>query len=374
FSMTTSGDYYMKKSLLALAVLGAFAGVAQAQTNVTLYGSIDAGLRRVDKANAAGDSRWTMGSNGTFQSNRIGFKGVEDLGGGLNAHFTLESGFNSGTGAFDNTTNQLFQRTASVGLGGAWGSVDLGRQYTVAYRTTAVYDPFNYKFTTLIPVSGLALSGSRLNNDVQGTAVFGPVTARAEYALGEVAGSTSAGSTKAIGATFASGPFSAGAAYSKRSAAPIATGASITTALNSTDGKNWTVGGAFATGPFRVAAGYMDEKLEPIGISIKNKSYWAGGSYNFTEAMALTAGYYRFKTTPTGFAEGKRDLFIIGGTYAVSKRTNFYLDVDRNKFTGSGVTASSTAGTGLTPISSSSIAGAGVDKAVGVSVGINHVF
>jgi predicted porin len=195
-----------------------------------------------------------------------------------------------------------------------------------------------------------------LNNDVQGTAVFGPVTGRLEYALGEVAGSTSAGSTKAIGATFASGPFSAGAAYTKRSAtlaAPIVP-----------DGKNWTVGGAFATGPFRVAAGYMDEKLEPTAGTTKNKSYWAGGSYNFTEAMALTAGYYRFKTTPTILAEGKRDLFIIGGTYAISKRTNFYADVDRNKFTGSAV-ATTTSGT---------FANSGVDKAVGVSVGINHVF
>ncbi|HEV7454962.1 MAG TPA: porin [Candidatus Saccharimonadales bacterium] len=346
--MTTSGDYYMKKSLLALAVLGAFAGVAQAQTNVTLYGSIDAGLRRVDKVNAAGDSRITMSSNGTFQSNRIGFKGVEDLGGGLNAHFNLETGFNSGNGTFDNTAGMLFNRAANVGIGGAWGSLDLGRQYTVAYKTTAVYDPFNYKYTSLIPLSGLALSGSRLNNDIQGTAVFGPVTARAEYALGEVAGSTSAGSTKAIGATFASGPFSAGAAYSKRSA--TLTGTIVP------DGKNWTVGGAFATGPFRVAAGYMDEKLEPTAGTTKNKSYWAGGSYNFTEALALTAGYYRFKTTPTVVAEGKRDLFIIGGTYAISKRTNFYADVDRNKFTGAAL-----------PF-------AGVDKQLGISVGVNHVF
>jgi predicted porin len=304
-----------------------------------------------------------MSSNGTYSSNRLGFKGVEDLGGGLNAHFTLESGFNSGNGALD-ATSTLFNRTASVGLGGAWGAVDLGRQYTVAYRTTAVYDPFNYKFTTLIPVSGLALSGSRLNNDVQGTAVFGPVTARAEYALGEVAGSTSAGSTKAIGATFVSGPFSAGAAYSKRSAnIPSATVTLVP------DGKNWTVGGAFATGPFRVAAGYMDEKIEPLVGTTKNKSYWVGGSYNFTEAMALTAGYYKFKTTPTGAADGKRDLLIIGGTYAVSKRTNFYVDVDRNKFTGSAIATATLAG-GAAP----AFVNTGVDKAVGVSVGINHVF
>jgi predicted porin len=348
--MTTSGDYYMKKSLLALAVLGAFAGVAQAQSNVTLYGSIDAGLRRVDKVaipSGGTGAQLRMSSNGTYSSNRLGFKGVEDLGGGLNAHFTLESGFNSGNGTFDNTSNMLFNRAANVGIGGAWGSVDLGRQYTVAYKTVAVYDPFNYKFTSFIPLSGIALSGSRLNNDIQGTAVFGPVTARAEYALGEVAGSTGAGSTRAIGATFVSGPFSAGAAYSKRNASTVAPVV--------TDGKNWTVGGAFATGPFRVALGYMDEKLEPVGGTQKNKNVWGGGSYNFTEALALTAAYYQFKNTPTGTAEGKRDLIVIGGTYALSKRTNFYADVDRLKFTGAAIVP-------------------GIEQQTSFSVGINHVF
>jgi predicted porin len=107
----------------------------------------------------------------------------------------------------------------------------------------------------------------------------------------------------------------------------------------------------------------MDEKLEPTVGTTKNKSYWVGGSYNFTEAMALTAGYYRFKATPTILAEGKRDLLIIGGTYAVSKRTNFYVDVDRNKFTGSAIAATT-----------GNLAGNGVDKATGFSVGINHVF
>src|SRR4026207_2440313 len=93
----------MKKSLLALAVLGAFAGVAQAQTSVTIYGSFDAGVRTAQDQNANGNSRTTRSSTGTYNSNRLGFKGVEDLGGGLNAHFPLKSAFNSGTGAADTT-------------------------------------------------------------------------------------------------------------------------------------------------------------------------------------------------------------------------------------------------------------------------------
>ena len=129
----------MKKSLAAVAALGAAAGMAQAQTNVSIYGSFDAGVRTQDHVSSSGNSRTTMGSTGTYNSNRLGFKGIEELGGGLNAHFTLESAFNSGTGATDAT--RFFGRSAFVGLGGQWGSLDLGRQYTVAYRTVGTYDP-----------------------------------------------------------------------------------------------------------------------------------------------------------------------------------------------------------------------------------------
>ena len=69
----------MKKSLLALAVLGAFASAAQAQSAVTIYGSFDGGVRYKTNVNAAGDNLTTVGSTGTYNSNRIGFRGVEDL-------------------------------------------------------------------------------------------------------------------------------------------------------------------------------------------------------------------------------------------------------------------------------------------------------
>jgi len=216
----------MKKSLLALAILSAFASAASAQSTVTVYGTFDGGVRSVSNVNAAGDSVLTMGSNGTYNSNRIGFKGVEDLGGGMNAHFQLETGFNTGTGALDNTitaTNpapRLFNRGAYVGLGGSWGAIDLGHQYTVVFKTMAAYDPFNYKYTGVIPV--VALSGgtgnstTRFDNDIQYTGTFGGVTLRAQYVLGEVAGSTSVKAAQAVGLNYADGPLALGAAYMQR--------------------------------------------------------------------------------------------------------------------------------------------------------------
>ncbi|HEY0847750.1 MAG TPA: porin [Noviherbaspirillum sp.] len=346
----------MKKSLLALAVLGAFAASAQAQTAVTIYGSFDGGVRHVTDAQAAAGgaigSRTTMGSNGTFNSNRIGFKGVEDLGGGLNAHFTLETGFNTGTGALDNATNQLFNRSAFVGLGGSWGSLDFGRQYSVNFKTIGLYDPFVYKYTAIIP---LAAQGglTRLNNDIQYAGTFGPITARAEYALGEQVGSTSDGATTAVGASYAAGPLTVGAAYTK------ANRAVGTTFL---DFDNWTVGGAYVMGPFRVAAGYA-KGTQDTSATTENetKDAWLGGSYNLSPAAQVSLAYYRTTADVSGVQAARRSLVILGGTYALSKRTNFYADLDVASLKG----ASRLVETATGRVE---------DRVTGFSVGINHLF
>lgn len=366
----------MKKSLLALAVLGAFAGVAQAQTSVTIYGSFDAGVRNQRDINAAGNSRTTMGSTGTYNSNRLGFKGVEDLGGGLNAHFTLEAGFNSGTGALNNTENRLFQRSAFVGLGGQWGSLDLGRQYTVAFKTVGAYDPFNYKFTGIIPLTGSVVSaGTRVDNDIQYTGTFGPLTARAEYALGEQAGGGSNNSHAAIGGTYANGPLSFGGAYTIRKP-NVSTTAGTT---NYQDNKSWTVGGAFTFGPARIAAGYQQETQDrATGGEADHKNAWIGGSYDITPALGLTAAYYHTKVDAGAIVgannatlanAGKRGLFVVGATYALSKRTNFYADIDYAKYKDgleNGPSAITT--------QSSLRAAPNQDSMLGFSVGINHLF
>lgn len=398
----------MKKSLLALAVLGAFAGVAQAQTSVTIYGSFDAGVRYQRDADQTGGSKTTMGSTGTYNSNRLGFKGVEDLGGGLNAHFTLEQGFNSGTGELDTktTTNKLFNRSAFVGLGGQWGSLDLGRQYTVAFKTIGAYDPFNYKFTGIIPLTGAGISaGTRNDNDIQYTGTFGPITARAEYALGEQIGGGRNNSAAAVGATYANGPLSFGAAYTRRkpaqnpavtavtlAATPAATrqfGAvtAVEAGPNATN-THYTVGGAFTFGPARLAAGYAHEKQDRNvgGDDTTQKNAWVGGSYDITPALGLTAAYYHTKAENFGVnanSDGKRGLFIIGATYALSKRTNFYADIDYTKYKGALATAANatnqavaqqTFGLGGAGSQVGLASVRGQDTNLGFSVGINHLF
>ncbi|MGE5622460.1 MAG: porin [Bacillota bacterium] len=357
----------MKKSLLALAVLGAFAGAAQAQSAVTIYGSFDGGVRHQNRtvADTPGTNGgvWTMGSNGQYNSNRIGFKGVEDLGGGLNAHFNLETGFNTGTGVQDGA---LFNRSAFVGLGGSWGSLDFGHQYSTNFKVVGTYDPFSYKYVAIIPLAGLGSIGggtsgvggrvgalTRLDNDVQYSGKFGPVTAYAEHAFGEQAGSFGNASTNAVGAVYAEGPISVGGAYTVRKIDTSALGGA-----GFQSNTSWTVGGAYATGPVRVAAGYSDTKQDLGSVAgltqPRAKNWWVGGSYNLNAETALSAGYYETKTTDLTSVETKRKLFIVGGTYALSKRTNFYADIDNGRYS----VSTGTAPTTLT----------------GVSVGINHLF
>lgn len=371
----------MRMRLIALAVfgVGAAAAPAFAQTSVTIYGSFDAGVRWQNNQNANGNSRLTMSSTGTYQSNRLGFKGVEDLGGGMNAHFTLENGFNSGTGA-QGDSSRLFNRSAFVGLSSNWGTLELGRQYTVQFKTVGAYDPFNYKYTNIIPVSGSSTTGgTRFDNDVQYTGIFGPLTLRAEWALGEQAGGARNNSAQGIAATYATGPISVGAAYTLRkpsvlgngfAAAPTATGASFQ------DNRDWTVGGAYVAGPLRISAGYAREMQDTAGgISAQQKNAWIGGSYDITPALALTAAYYDTKVEKAapaatgGTIDGKRQLAIVGLTYALSKRTNLYADVDYAHFKdGLANRTVALAGGAQLPLS-----GSGSNQ-TGVSVGINHLF
>ena len=364
----------MKKSHLAVAVLGAFAGLAQAQTSVSVYGSFDAGVRTQQDVNSNGNSRTTMSSTGTYNSNRLGFKGIEELGGGLNAHFTLESAFNTGTGADDPVRH--FGRSAFVGLGGQWGAIDLGRQYTVAYRTVGAYDPFNFKYSGIIPASQSSVTaGTRTDNDIQYTGTFGPLTARAEYALSERTGGGSGGSLAAVGATWASGPFSVGGAYTARRP-DVRTAAQVTAGASPIfeDNRAWTVGGAYTLGPARLAAGYAKETQDLVtGSDASQKNAWIGGSYDLNRALVLSAAYYHTRVDAglAGVAsDGKRGLFIVGATYALSKRTNFYADVDYAKFKDGLAGSGSSPSTGQLPLASPS----GQDRMVGFSVGVNHIF
>jgi len=129
----------MKKSLLALAVLGTFAGVASAQSSVTLFGVVDLNVRQVEN----GSTKITQQVSNANASNRLGFRGVEDLGGGLSAGFWLEGGMNNDVGGGASAGGGYdWQRRSTVSLVGRFGEIRLGRDYTPSFWNTTVFDPF----------------------------------------------------------------------------------------------------------------------------------------------------------------------------------------------------------------------------------------
>lgn len=137
----------MKKTLAALAVLGAFAGSALA-ADVTLYGLVDYGFsyQHLDADAAGTDATDTFQmKSGQNSGSRFGIKGTEDLGNGLKVSFILENGFSADDGTFS-TSGKLFDRQSSIALTGAFGEVAFGRmgqlarQLRPARRSLALLD------------------------------------------------------------------------------------------------------------------------------------------------------------------------------------------------------------------------------------------
>jgi predicted porin len=197
----------MKKSLLALAVLTAVTGVASAQSSVTIYGKVDLGLV-LDSGSAAGKS--VRIDSGVTGGSRLGFKGVEDLGGGMKAAFQLETGFCADSAAggpnFCTGSNSFMGRQAHGDLTGAFGAISAGRQYSLGFNNLSTIDPFGTGFAGQVN-NIVDPSGIRLNNSATySTPTIGGITASAEIAFGEQTGNWEANRETGAGLTYASGP------------------------------------------------------------------------------------------------------------------------------------------------------------------------
>ncbi|WP_050476360.1 porin [Herbaspirillum rhizosphaerae] len=354
----------MKKSLLALAVLGAFAGAAQAQSSVTIYGIVDTGITYTSKAatpsSTAGNintgSKFAVNS-GVIQGSRIGFKGVEDLGGGLNAVFQLETGFNNDNGALNGqdstTSNNLFRRKSVVGLAGGFGSVLLGRQTDFADTISAYTAVNDFGGVTSNSGSGLnRLQGTRTNNSISYTTNnLGGFTGNLMYGFGETAGKTSAGQSFGLGGKYDNGPLGLGINYyqSKQGPTPsdtslIASSATLGTInAGSSAAKVLNVVASYQFGPARVYGNYSRVKQDlntaavtgltqatrltgaTLGLSKKADMYELGTAYSLTPSLKLLGSVQYTRADFDNLSgKGKLTQFNIGTDYWLSKRTDLY--------------------------------------------------
>jgi len=216
----------MKKTMMALLLMAA-GGVVHAQASVTVYGVLDSGLVL---EGGGKNGNVTKVSGGAAAGSRLGFRGKEDLGGGMSASFVLESGINVDDGSL-NAGGGLFGRQAFIGLHGGYGSVTMGRQYSLIYQAVnEVADPFKTGSSGRAN-NVLQMAGTRINNSVRYTSPsFNGFNVNVQTAMGEVSGRAAAGRRFDAELAYAGGPWAGRMVYSTYNDAP----ASNFTALNRT--------------------------------------------------------------------------------------------------------------------------------------------
>lgn len=199
----------MKRQRLALLAITLLAQSAMAQQAITVYGVVDLGLvRDTDSGKTA-----MKVDSGQQTASRLGFKGNEDLGGGMTASFVLESQIEADTGN-PSFTGRVFGSQAWVGLSGPMGGIKLGRMFTPYFGAIATNDPFDAKgpgeATRLFQDSGVRMDNTiRYSLPANLYGFYGDLA----YGFGETAGNQSANRQISMDAGYAAGPLNAVMAY-----------------------------------------------------------------------------------------------------------------------------------------------------------------
>ena len=374
----------MKKSLIALAALATVATAAQAQSSVTIYGIVDAGIARTN-SDANGNSVTGM-ANGGLATSRLGFRGTEDLGSGLKANFVLEAEFLADNGSQASTAEALFARQSTVGLEGSFGRVDLGRINSGSYALQAKFDPMGANNIGGI-IATSQIGQVRVENSVTYTSPSfnglqvalqtGTRTSSTTGTYGEIAGETNGNRNNTASLSYTAGSLEL-AAY-------------VADSKDAAGTKLHDNTGAFARynfGVARVTAGY-------INVDYKNKAAAASTTAASNTSSAFSTSGDTIETTKTfvgvnvpvsanltlnGLVEqiqykrytaSDREpmIYTLGATYNLSKRTALYAIYSQvNQDNGS-------AQTNVSTTKFAEFSGAAADKnKTSYAVGVRHSF
>lgn len=324
--------------MLALAAVAATAGTAHAQSSVTIYGSVDAGVAYVDDL---GGKSTTRVDQGTMQPDRIGFRGTEDLGGGMKAFFQLEAGFATDTGNQINV-GRLFNRNATVGLSGSMGTVTLGNMpdlvFDYAGKLSNGFQLTNFYLFHPGNLDTLA-NTYQFNNAVRYTSpAIGGLTVSAMAGLGEQADSSSRNRNLSAGANYTAGPLRLAAAYSRQNDRTAGYAGSFLGTLGLGNAgtvfdtlTTWAGGAGYTVGNWRLNALYTQSRVElPAGGRFKQRNADLGAAFRYGPQSTLNLGYSHTRL------EGARyNQVSVGNVYAFSKRSEFYVQAAYQKAGGS---------------------------------------
>lgn len=333
----------MQKKIIALAVAGLASTAAFAQSNVTIYGSVDAGYAyRFDAENkTTGQHSRSSLDTGASAGNRLGFKGVEDLGNGLKAVFLLEQGFSFDGGNGSNAQGgRTYGRQAYVGLTGGFGTAIAGRLYTPYWTLTSGTDPFaagtvgqmRNVFSSGAGVDGL-LDPARVDNAVAYVSPsFGGFDVTVAYANAvsvsdapnqENAGENAKNNTVyALLAKYSAGPVMAGFNVHR-----IAAGTTVQIANSVKSVDNYTLAGTFDAKVVKLhaMAQYNVVDGNAAQTDFTGSNYMLGATVPLGKfALKTSVTYSDFNGDANSSLKGTATQYAFGADYALSKRTNLY--------------------------------------------------
>ena len=339
-----------KKTTSAVLVFTACAALSgTADAGVRLYGLIDAGVTHyTGLSNGAGGTTSSTGlSSGVQSGDRIGLKGTEDLGGGLNAIFDVETGF-CGTGTSQDvataggtpqtycTGGGFMQRTSLLGVQGHFGRLVAGRFLLPAYTNAVSVDPFRNGTTASITSLNRAVSAFNYLRESQlveyATPTVDGFSAQLVYGFGAVAGSTQAGSLGNLSVHYRHGPLYLGAAYlvnDYRSAVAlesgrIAAGSTSTTHVEQLFGHYELHAVVLSAMVQAYTSGFPGSTFMPVKASTAalDNRFWMLGA-----AVPMGRGQFNLSYSHTDnqeVASSQASLIGVGYQYSLSRSTMLY--------------------------------------------------
>jgi len=350
----------MQKKLIALAVAGLISAPAMAQSNVTIYGVVDAGFAY----GKSGDNKFRGVESGLLSASRIGLKGSEDLGNGLKAKFALEYGI-----GVDNGSGPTGARQSWIGLEGGFGFVGLGRQYSPGHNYAGMLSAFGgsagFNPYLDIATSTIANNGNgRWDNAISYKSPnFSGFDVQAMYAFGESSdqadnlGYRDLGSQFGIGAGYRNAGLKAAIVYHNTEG-----GGKSSLGNKIDDTKEWMIGAGYDFGVVDVNLTYTD--VDADGFDAKMVYLNAGVPVGAVGKVML--GYAQNKVDVSGGGSDKAKAYSLAYTHGLSKRTTAY--VGYNYIDNDDVFTFSTPGVNVDGNPGDR------DNVGGFAVGLNHKF
>jgi predicted porin len=311
----------MKRSLALAAVATLASGAALAQSTVTVYGRLNVSVERQKQVSILDDGEggistserdiWALQNS----ASRLGFKGTEDLGGGLKASFLIEHGFNIDTGAASGT---FWGRESWVGLEGSFGKVRLGNMGpTAAYFATADYISMHNHDTGTSSDAFYLYPGDVRNTIAYLTPNIAGFQGELQVGLKET-DADGAKNTVVLAANYDAGPLHLGAAYvsANQSFDPV-----------SGDGTEFGIRGLYEFGPITVGAYFINNKIEDdVGNDLKRNAYRLSAMYTMgpSEFHVNVGKAGKIKANGTTLDGTDATQATIGYNHNLSKRTKLY--------------------------------------------------